>query len=47
VNQSVTLSESAITKAARTFPGTMDKDEKLEKDIEKVKEMLKICVLWI
>jgi len=39
------VSESAITEAARTFPGTMDKNEKLVEDVEKVKELLRICVL--
>jgi hypothetical protein len=39
------LSESAITEAARTFPGKMDKHQMLVEDIEKVKQLLNICVL--
>jgi hypothetical protein len=39
------VGESAITEVARTFTDTMDKNEMLVKDVERVKVLLKICVL--
>lgn len=39
------VSESAITEAARTFPRKMGKNAKLIEEVDKVKVMLKICVL--
>jgi hypothetical protein len=37
------FSEAAITEVACTFPGKMDKNEKLVKDVDK---LLNVCVLY-